>query len=265
MGNGDGRTQRLQAAQEVARIAGKLLANRPDQGLQTATKGRNDFVTVMDVQSEKLIKEYLHQRFPEDNFLGEEMGFEKYGDGGTWIIDPIDGTTNYIHGLPGFTISIAYEEKRWNPVIGVVYDPTGDEMFAAQEGKGSYLNGKPISASTVGNPYETVIMISPPLRKMQRMDDYMRMLEVLSKDSGEMRDYGSAALHLSYIAAGRAEAFIEFNLGYHDIAAGVVILSEAGGKISPIDLGDLQDWTSNIIATNDVLHSWFTRQIQIPR
>lgn len=265
MDNGDGRSLRLQAAQDIAHIAGKLLLEGPDQGLQTATKGRNDFVTVMDVQSERLIKEYLHERFPEDNFLGEEMGFEEFGDGGTWIIDPIDGTTNYIHGLPGFTISIAYEDERWNPVVGVIYDPTGDEMFFAQAGNGAYLNGKAISVSTVDNPHESVIMISPPLRKMKRMGDYMGMLELLSNDSGEMRDYGSAALHLSYIAAGRVEAFIEFGLGYHDIAAGLVILAEAGGKVSPLDLGDQQDWTSNIIATNEALHGWFARLIQIQR
>ena len=107
----------MEAASEAARMAGKLLLNGLGEDLGTTSKGRNDFVTVMDVRSEELIKHHLHTLFPYDNFLGEEMGYEQYGDGGTWIIDPIDGTTNYIHGIPGYTISIAYEEKKWDPVV----------------------------------------------------------------------------------------------------------------------------------------------------
>ena len=192
-----------------------------------------------------------------------EMGFERHGDGGTWVIDPIDGTTNYIHGLPGYTISIAFEQNRWHPVLGVVYDPLLDEMYSAQRGAGAWLNGTRISVSEITDVHETVMFLSPPLRKRERMDDYLKLFETLCADSGEMRDYGSAALHLSYVAHGRADAFIEFNLGYHDIAAGVVILEEAGGVISPLDTQDVKDWHSNIIATNSQLHQWFVSQVQL--
>ncbi len=254
---------RLEAAKAAARLAGALLAKGPAEGLKTKVKGKNDFVTEMDVKSEHLIKEYLHARFPEDNFLGEEMGFQQYGNQGTWIIDPIDGTTNYIHGLPGYTISIAFEVQRWQPVLGVVYDPLLDEMYSAQEKEGAWMEDQRISVSDVSDPHETVMLISPPLRKRERMDTYLEMFKKLCADSGEMRDYGSAALHLSYVAHGRAEAFIEFNLGYHDIAAGVVILKEAGGVIAPLDTSDVKAWHSNIIATNAQLHDWFVSRVQL--
>ena len=247
---------RLQAAIEVAKLAGQLIISGAEKGIQTSVKGRNDFVTVMDVQSEELIKSYLHERFPQDNFLGEEMGYQKYGDGGTWIIDPIDGTTNYIHQLPGFTISIAFEEQSWHPVIGVVYDPTQKELFWAQEGKGAFLGEKPIHVSAVDDPHESVFMISPPLRKVERMNTYMQIFEHLCGDAGEVRDYGSAALHLCYVATGRAEAFIEYNLKYHDIAAGMVIVKEAKGDISPLDPQEQLNWPGNIIASNAALHTW---------
>lgn len=261
--NKDGRTLRLEAALEAARMAGEMLMRGAEGGLQTTSKGRNDFVTIMDVCSERLITDYLHKRFENDNFLGEEMGFEQYGDGGTWIIDPIDGTTNFIHGLPGFTISIAYEEERWHPVVGVVYDPTSKESFTAQEGKGAFLQGEPITVSTVADPHQSVVMISPPLRKTHRMESYLGMFEHICSEAGEVRDYGSAALHLCYAAAGRCEAFIEFGLKYHDIAAGVVILQEAGGQVAPLDLHDTNDWTENIIATNGKLHTWFSNHVQM--
>ncbi len=259
----NGIQERLEAAKTVARMAGELLLQGPSGTLETTEKGVNDFVTVMDFKSEKLIKEYLHTRFPTDNFLGEEMGLEQHGNAGRWVIDPIDGTTNYIHGLPGYSISIAYEEVPWEPLLGVVYDPIIGEMYSGSVGNGSYCQDVPLTVSTVEEPHNTVIMISPPLRIRERLPDYMRVYEALCADSGEMRDYGSAALHLCYIAQGRADAFVEFGLGYHDIAAGTVILRESGGMITHLDMRKPGDFTSNIIATNALLHDWFVSRAQI--
>ena len=257
------RTERLEAAKQVARMAGAMLQDGQRGNLEITSKGKNDFVTVMDVQSEQLIIDYLHERFPEDNVLGEEIGFKKHGNGGTWIIDPVDGTTNYIHGLPGYSVSIAYEESPWHPIIGVVYDPTNDELYAAQEGVGVWCNDQPIAVSSVADRHDSVIMISPPLRKRELLDDYMHLFNTICADSGETRDYGSAALHMCYVAHGRGEAFIEFGLGYHDIAAGTAILKEAGGAISTLDMRQKSEFTSSLIATNAVLHEWFVSQVQI--
>ncbi len=262
--NGEELTKRQRAAEEAARKAGAFLlgASRNDS-LGTTAKGRNDFVTVMDVKSEEIIKAYLHDRFPEDNFLGEEGGYEKYGDGGTWVIDPIDGTSNFIHGLPGFTVSIGYEVEQWKPVVGVVYNPSHDALYSAQTGTGAFLNGKPISVSSVDDPHRTAILTSPPLRNPARLNTYLELFEKLCRESGEIRGFGSAALHLCYIADGKADAYIEFNLNYHDIAAGLVLVSEAGGKVSHLDMNDIGDFPSHFIISNENLHEWFCDAVQL--
>lgn len=260
--NYDNIKQRLHAAIEAARLAGEFLISKQKDDLKTTKKGKSDFVTIMDVESERLIKKYLLNLFPEDNFLGEEMGFEKNGEGGTWVIDPIDGTTNYIHQMPGYTVSIAYEIERWKPVIGVVYDPLLKEMFHAYKDGGAFLQGKPIHCSDKRNENESIVFTSPPVRIPERMDDYMRIYRNLCDGIGELRDYGSAALHLAYTAAGRGDAFIEFGLQYHDIAGGTVILEEAGGLISPMEIPEKEEWTENIIATNFALHPWFKKTVQ---
>ncbi|PKL20299.1 MAG: inositol monophosphatase [Spirochaetae bacterium HGW-Spirochaetae-4] len=251
--------RRLQAAIEAARLAGSLLVAGPSDGLRTETKGKSDFVTAMDLASEKMVKSYLHERFPKDNFLGEETGYEHHGDGGTWVIDPIDGTTNYIHGLFGYTISIAYEEKSHEPLLGVVYVPQIQELFHAIQGGGAFCQGVAIRCSEESVPGDAVAIVSPPMRYPARMPQYFNLYEHICPLIGELRDYGSAALHMCLVAAGRAEAFIEFGLKYHDIAAGTVILQEAGGRVAPIEQ-DTEGWTGDIIATNGKLHQWFTER-----
>ncbi|MDD3365995.1 MAG: inositol monophosphatase family protein [Sphaerochaetaceae bacterium] len=254
--------QRLDAAIEAAHLAGEFLISNQSGDLKTTMKGRSDFVTVMDVESERIIKEHLHSLFPEDNFLGEEMGLERNGDGGTWVIDPIDGTTNYIRGLPGYTVSIAYEEERWNPIIGVVFDPILSEMFHAHKGGGAFLQGKPIYCSDTDRQNEAIVFTSPPMRYPKHFDAFMENYKNICRGIGELRDYGSAALHLAYVASGKGDAFIEYGLQYHDIAAGTIILEEAGGAISPIMPDKRSEWTGSIIATNLALHSWFTKTLQ---
>jgi myo-inositol-1(or 4)-monophosphatase len=252
--------RRLQAAIEAARLAGSLLVDGPGEGLRTESKGKSDFVTAMDLASEQLVKSYLHERFPQDNFLGEETGYESYGDGGTWVIDPIDGTTNYIHGLFGYTISIAYEEASHKPLLGVVYVPQIQELFHAIQGGGAFCQGVAIRCSQVSVPADAVAIVSPPMRYPDRMPLYFNLYEHICPLVGELRDYGSAALHMCLVAAGRAEAFVEFGLKYHDIAAGTVILQEADGRVVPIGQ-HTEGWTGDIIATNNNLHDWFASTI----
>lgn len=256
-----GIAMRMEAAKQVAKEAGALLVAGPQQGMQAKSKGKSDFVTVMDLASEQLIKSYLHERFPEDNFLGEETGFEAYGSGGTWVIDPIDGTTNYIYGLPTYTISIAYELKHHEPVLGVVYVPLLGQLFHAITGAGAFLGDTSIHCSTLSDPADSLAIVSPPMRLMERLPQFMDVFGHLCRTVGEMRDFGSAAYHMCLVGAGMAEAFVEFGLKYHDIAAGTVILGEAGGRVSPID-ADTPDWSGSIIATNAPLHGWYVSTIR---
>ncbi len=252
--------QRLTAAKDAARKAGALLLGGPQDGMQAKAKGKSDFVTVMDLASERLIKDLLHAQFPQDNFLGEETGFEAHGDGGTWVIDPIDGTNNYIYGLPTYTVSIAYEIERHCPVVGVVFVPCLDQLFHASVGMGAFKNGVSISCSSLADASESLLIISPPSRIPGKFAQYLAIYGRLARKTGEIRDFGSAAYHMSLVAAGMAEAFVEFGLQYHDIAAGMVILSEAGGKISPIDPQET-GWSGNIVATSTRLHDWYVHQV----
>ena len=257
--------QRQSAAETAARRAGEfLLSARLTDALHTTAKGRNDFVTAMDVASEELITAYLHERFPRDNFLGEEGGYQHYGDGGTWVIDPIDGTSNFIHGLPGFTVSIGYEREQWKPVVGVIYNPSSDDLYSAVQGEGAFRNGLPITVSEIADPHRTVVLSSPPLRDTRRLDDYLRIFRVLCTESGEIRGFGSAALHLCYVACGKADAYIEFNLNYHDMAAGLVIVQEAGGKVSDLDRSDIREFPAHFIISNALTHRWFCDAVQLP-
>lgn len=253
---------RLVAAKEVALLVGDLITKETFDRSEVSFKGKSDVVTQMDLLSEQYIKGYLHERFPDDDFVGEEMGIESYGNCGRWIIDPIDGTSNYIHGIPGFTISIAYEIEPYLPLIGVVYSPCHKELYYARKGEGAFCNGMRISVSDVSSTKEALTIISPPLRCLQHLSTFLEMMKVICEETGDTRDFGSAALHFCYLAAGKADGFIEYGLKYHDVAAGFVLLGEAGGKYSFFKEDENQLFSRDIIATNAELHLWYTSTIQ---
>lgn len=255
--------QRLLAACDIAKEVGRFLVANQFGDIGTTAKGRGDLVTAMDVESERQIKEFLHKTFPEDNFLGEEMGFERYGDGGTWVIDPIDGTSNYVQGLPGFTISIGYEIERWVPVLGVVYDPVLDEIFYASKGGGAFFQSKPMRCSDKIDYSQAIVFTSPPMRDGKYMDTYFSIWRSIVPNIGEFRDYGSAALHFAYVAAGRGDLFFEFSLQYHDLAAGKIIVEEAGGLVSPILVNNKEPFNGSIIASPLNTHSTYLEILQI--
>jgi len=253
---------RLTGAKEVALKVGDLITKESIDRSQVSFKGKSDVVTHMDMLSEQFIKGYLHERFPYDDFVGEEMGIEAYGNCGRWIIDPIDGTNNYLHGIPGFTISIAYEIVPYTPLIGVVYSPCHNELYYAQKGKGAFCNDRRISTSHVSKVQEALTIISPPLRVLQYLPSYLEMLKVICKETGDIRDFGSAALHFCYLASGKADGFFEYGLKYHDVAAGFVLLGEVGGRYSFFEESDENVFSGNIIASNAELHLWYTTTIR---
>jgi len=253
---------RLDSAIAAARGAGKLILDKDGSKIDIQSKGKNDNVTEMDNASERLITNYLKIRFPDDNFLGEELGEFSGSPGGRWIIDPIDGTDNYIHNIPNFSISIGYEDINGVLSLGVVYNPPQDELFYAVKGKGAFLNGQPIVVSGVDDPSLSISTISPPFRNHKKASVYFKIFENIFLQTADIRRFGSAALDLCYIACGRIDAYYEFGLKSYDIAAGLIILSEAGGSYSPFLEGEDLFVDGNLIATNKFLHAWYKKQIR---
>ncbi len=253
--------ERMKIACNAAKEAAEMILSSNLTALAFQAKGKSDVVTHLDTASERLIRDMIHSAFPTDNFLGEEDGLVAYGDGGTWIVDPIDGTNNLVHGLPGYTISIAYEHQRLQPVLGVVHSPCTHELFHAIRGGGAFLNGKAIHVSSVAAIADAVSIVPPPLRVPSLIPSHLKLYERFCREGGDIRDYGSAALHLCYVAMGRVECFTEFRLKYHDWAAGKVLVEEAGGCFSSMHAYDRMPY-KDILATNKVLSPWYTEAIR---
>ncbi len=218
--------QRMHLAERAARAAGEMLLKYRD--LQVECKARNDYVTDADRASEQLIREILLAECPENGFFGEEGGVSCGDKAGMWVVDPIDGTTNFIHGIHPYTISIGYMVDG-QPVAGAVYAPLTDEMFTAYLGGGAYLNGKRIRVSDETDPKACLIGMSFAHRNAECAARMFRLIPRLAMQVNDMRRLGSAAYDLCSVAAGRYGAFIELNLNLYDIAAGIVIVREAGG------------------------------------
>ena len=242
---------RLDAAVNAARKAGAYLLSQP--GFSVSHKQSNDYVTDCDRGSEKLIRELLLSAFPEDGFLGEEDG-EQEGKTGRWIVDPIDGTTNFICDLPLYTISIAYE-RNGELQLGCVYCPRLNEMYTAIRGGGAFLNGQPIQVSAQTVLRDAIVAMSFAHRNEAAGERMLRVLPRMRSSFSDMRRLGSAALDLCFTACGRFEAYVELDLHIYDIAAGVLLVEEAGGKVTGWP-GDAQGplVTGNIIASCPALY-----------
>ncbi len=253
---------KLDSAINAAREAGRLILDNMDSIGAVISKGKNDIVTEIDTVSEKLITDYLGLRFPEDNFYGEELGRQTGGDGGRWIIDPIDGTENFVRAIPDFTISIAYEDPNGDLAAGVVYNPSQDILYHALKGEGAFLNGKPIKVSGIRKPSDSVAIVAPPFRRHGKAALYFKILETIFAQIKDIRRFGSAAQDLCYIASGKIDAFFELGLHYYDIAAGLIILTEAGGEYSGFTIKENVIRDGNLIATNKFLHAWYKKQIR---
>jgi myo-inositol-1(or 4)-monophosphatase len=222
----------LQSAVEAARIGGAvLLAHRGKARAAVDEKGANDFVTEVDRASQAAIVEFLRRRHPDHAILAEE-GEDRPGSAGTrWIIDPLDGTTNYIHDYPCFAVSVGAWRGRQG-VAGAVLDPVRGELFRAERGAGAWLGDQPIRVSGARGLARSLLVTGFPFRQIERLDEYLRSFRELFRRSAGVRRDGSAALDLCYVACGRLDGFWEMGLSAWDLAAGAVIVQEAGGTVS---------------------------------
>ncbi|HJP39054.1 MAG TPA: inositol monophosphatase family protein [Gammaproteobacteria bacterium] len=244
----------LNTAVKAARRAGEIAIRQLKHlnEVNVRNKGINDFVTQVDEAAEESIIETIQKYYPDHAFLAEESGNRGESEY-TWIIDPLDGTTNFIHGLPIFAVSIALRIKG-RLSIGVIYDPNRQEIFSAIRGRGAQLEGHKIRVS--GRRYLDGALIGTgfPYRSPERMKSYLAMLEQVLLNTAGVRRPGAASLDLANLAAGRLDGFWEFGLNTWDIAAGSLILREAGGLISEIEDQDDYLTTGNIVAGTPRVH-----------
>lgn len=250
--------------QDVAKGAGQILMEWYHSEKAWHTKGdRGDIVTEVDELSEKYILGRIQKVYPDDHILSEEAGSvgEVGEDRREWIIDPLDGTRNYMMGIPFFCVSIGVT-RGGVAEAGAVYDPMHDEMFYARRGRGATLNGEPISVSPEKELEDSIVSVSWVKRKADR-NRFVRYIEELSKDTSYFRRFGSAALVLCYIASGRLHAYIQAGLNPWDVAAGVVIIEEAGGVITDFEGKplDLRDRRIEVVTANPDLHSLIMNKV----
>ncbi len=266
----DGRMTPVEAlaeAEAAARDAGRLLAGSfGRRDLRVELKGRIDLVTEMDRRAEETIVRRLRAARPGAAILAEESGTIEgrggaSGGHGTWIVDPLDGTTNYAHGHPQWCVSIAYADGG-RVLAGCVFDPLRDEMFAAAEGAGARLNGAPIRVSEIVAIEGSLLATGFPYDRRERADHYLSFYKAAMCAAQGVRRAGSAALDLAWTAAGRHDGFFEFKLKAWDIAAGELLVREAGGRVSDVSGGPLHLDGGETVATNGRLHDELLRLLR---
>jgi myo-inositol-1(or 4)-monophosphatase len=219
------------------------------ENLQISMKGPGDFVSTADHQAERILKTELAKARPGYGFLLEEGG-ETAGDGKhRWIIDPLDGTTNFLHGIPHFCISVALE-RDGNLAAGMIYDPIKDELFHAEQGTGAFVNDRRLRVSARPSLPDSVIGTGIPFRERGNHPHYLKLLEAVMGHTAGVRRMGAAALDLAYVAAGRFDGFFEIGLSPWDIAAGILIVREAGGTVTDMDGGRDMLKNGHVLATN---------------
>ncbi|HWE87327.1 MAG TPA: inositol monophosphatase family protein [Terracidiphilus sp.] len=253
--------QWVPAASAIAREAGARLREFLAQGVETEYKGDVDLVTVADRTVETLIRTRLTQAFPGHGIYGEEGTRDGLDQEYRWYVDPLDGTTNFAHGVPHFSVSLGLEhrppglgaDEDGTLVAGLIYDPMRDELFTAERGRGALLNGKPIRVSTVPELAEALLATGFPSRKRHSSPNIHFYHEFTLRSHG-VRRAGSAALDLAYVACGRYDAFWEFHLNPWDTAAGFLLVEEAGGRITNFGGGPFRLDSREVLASNGRLH-----------
>lgn len=253
----------LRVAQALAHEAGKRILLERQQGFEITYKGHNDLVTTVDRSIETFLREQLRTIFPDDALHGEEYGAQRLeGARRVWLIDPIDGTTNFSRGIPVFCVSIALQEDG-QTVVGAIYDPTRDELFSAQRGQGAWLNGKPMQVSGIQELKQAVVVTGfPPLKEGDSFKDIVRRLGNVVSATGGLRRFGSAALDLASVAAGRLDAYWEFGLNPWDTAAGYLMVQEAGGVVTDLHGQTFDAHNASVVATNAHLHEGMLTALQ---
>ena len=252
----------LNVAVKAARRAGSIItrASEDISSLTISDKGFNDFVSEVDLASEKEIIRVLKSAYPDHAFLGEESGLTHQAEN-VWIIDPLDGTTNFLHGFPQYCISIALEQKG-EITQAVIYDPNRNDLFTATKGQGAYLNQRRMRVSSKSKLNESILGTGFPFRDFEHLPVYLKILEEVIRGTSGIRRPGSAALDLAYVAAGWFDGFFEINLSKWDIAAGGLLVMEAGGIVS--DFSEKNEWleSGNIIATTPKIYEPLIKIIQ---
>jgi myo-inositol-1(or 4)-monophosphatase len=244
-------------AVQAARSAGELLRSRIDSIQEIRHKGAVDIVTDVDLQSEREVSAAILADFPSHSILGEEGGSHAGSDGRyRWIIDPLDGTTNYAHGFPFFCVSIGFEIEG-ELALGVAYAPSLDELFVAQAGGGATLNDRPIHVSPISDLTQALLATGFPYDHAQ-FARALRSFEVISLRSQAVRRAGSAVLDLCYVACGRLDGYWEHAVKPWDVAAGALIVREAGGTVTATDGSTFDVESGQILATNGSLHPVLT-------
>lgn len=249
-------------ASAIAREAGAKLRTFFVAGVETEYKGDVDLVTVADRTSEKLIRERLAEAFPEHGVFGEEGTRDRLEAEFRWYVDPLDGTTNFAHGFPHFCVSLGLEKRipgqsadqDGTLVAAVIYDPLLDELFAAERGRGATLNGRPMRVAQTPELAESLVATGFPSRKRHESPNVHFYQEFTLRSHG-VRRAGSAALDLAYVAAGRLEAFWEFNLNPWDTAAGILLVEEAGGQVTGFAGQHFKLDSREILASNGLIHA----------
>ena len=239
----------MKASKSLIRDFGEI------EKLQVSAKGPGDFVSSADKRTEKIIIEELLKAQPDYGILSEEAGFiNEKNKTNRWIVDPIDGTSNFLNGIPQFSISIGYEEEN-KLKTGIIYDPIKNELFFAETGNGSFLNNSRIRVSKKNKLINSIIGTGGPRSESKYKNEILQEYSNISKYVNiPLRKYGSASLDLANVACGRFDGFWQRELSYWDVAAGIVIIKEAGGFVDFIDKEDLQSKKMNLVASNSLIH-----------
>lgn len=245
----------LKSTISVSRAAGAFIRKERknfDLG-RVEQKGFNDLVSYVDKAAEIMIVEELHKTLPQAGFITEEGTNTSRGETYNWIIDPLDGTTNFIHGLPLFSVSIGLQEND-QIILGVVYEVNQSECFYAVRGGGAFCNQKPIQVSGTQDLASSLIATGFPYNSLGQTDAYLEVLKSLMESSHGFRRLGSAAVDLCYVAAGRVDGYFQHNLNPYDVAGGVIIVKEAGGMVTDFRAGGNYLFGGEIVATNGAIH-----------
>jgi myo-inositol-1(or 4)-monophosphatase len=254
----DSKKSLIDVAARAAKKAGAFLKNNVGKINEIKEKFGQDknLVTEIDRASEDLIISYIRKQFPRSRFLAEESGETNPSEcesSPLWIIDPLDGTTNYTHGFPVFCVSIGVMVKN-HIVAGAIYDPNFDELFTAQKGRGAFLNGRRLKVSTIASVRKSLLVTGFPYNIVEDPHHAVEHFVDFLMKAQAVRRMGSAAIDMAYVAAGRYEGFWEVNLHPWDVAAGGILVSEAGGRLSNFDGGEYDLFNREIVASNSLVH-----------
>jgi len=245
--------QFLATAVEAVVRAGEIQMARRDSGVRVDKKGAIDLVTNVDLEVEAMFRALIADRFPDHDILAEEFGQTSTGSRYRWVFDPLDGTTNYAHGIPIFCSTVALE-RDGRAIVGAVFDPNRRELFTAERGVGAWMNGAPMRVSTAATLLDAVLVTGFPYDVRERLDDILSLFTGFLREARAVRRLGSAAIDLCWVAAGRMDAFWEKGLQAWDTTAGALMVEEAGGRVTALDGRMFEPAARQCLASNGLIH-----------